>query len=74
LKIAVATLLVPALFAAQGDLDGMFTGVPQHPAIEYHTRPVNDVVAALNEKLQQGSVEVQFEKGPGYLRSSPRPA
>ena len=68
----------PALFAialslsavtAFGDLEGMFDGGIDHPAIEYHKRAAKDQVAELNRRIDEGKVQLQFEPGSGYLRS-----
>ena len=68
----------PALFAialslsavtAFGDLEGMFDGGLNHPAIEYRKRAAKDQVAELNRRIEEGKVQLQFEPGSGYLRS-----
>ena len=68
----------PALFAialslsavtAFGDLEGMFQGGLNQPAIEYHKRAAKDPVAELNRRIEEGKVQLQFEPGSGYLRS-----
>jgi hypothetical protein len=68
----------PALFAmalglsaatAFGDLEGMFQGGINQPAIEYRTRPATDPVAQLNRRIHNGQVQLQFEPVSGYLRS-----
>ncbi len=65
--------LIAGLFtgaaALLGELGGAFLASPDHPAIEYATRPVNDPVARLNSKIQQGTVQFKFEGVQGYLRS-----
>ena len=40
-----------------------------HPAILYRTGPLTDPVSVLIEKLQRGSLRLQFEGPQGYLRS-----
>ena len=58
-------LIVPGVLAL-GDLVGVFTGALDHPAIEYHERPVHDPVSELNKKLDQGMM-LAFEPVHGYL-------
>ncbi len=41
----------------------------RQPANEYATRPVADPVAALNQKIAAGEVDLTFEPTHGYLRS-----
>lgn len=63
-----ATLSWP--LAAQRDARGAWVGVlDEHPAIDYATRPVTDVVDRLNARLASGDVTLAFEPGSGYLRS-----
>ena len=40
-----------------------------HPAIRYQDSPPGDAVAALNTRLRDGEVQLQFEPVSGYLRS-----
>ena len=40
-----------------------------HPAIEYINRAPRDPVAALNRRIQSGSVKLTFDAGNGYLPS-----
>lgn len=62
LAIAVAFLGVSA--AAADDPDP----VPEHPAIQYATRPAHDAIAELNRKLRDGSARLKFDPASGYLR------
>lgn len=55
--------------AAHGDLGGLFTGGLQHPAVQYYSRPVTDPVHQLNQKIQDGTVQLKFDGPQGYLRS-----
>jgi hypothetical protein len=41
-----------------------------HPAIEYSKGPVTDRVAAVNRKLQDGTLQLKFNGPSGYLRSA----
>src|SRR5262245_36283415 len=49
---------------------GMFQGSADDPAIQYTTAPVDNVVASLNEKLQQGKAQLAYAGRSGYLRSA----
>jgi hypothetical protein len=49
---------------------GMFRGSTDDPAIAYSTAPVDNVVADLNKKLQDGTANLAFEGRSGYLRSA----
>jgi hypothetical protein len=42
---------------------------PDHPAIEYKTRPTNDPVAELNRRIQSGEAQLKMNGPTGYLRS-----
>ena len=65
--ITIAALSVRAAYQPSPP----FTGVlDEHPAIQYASRPTRDRVAALNQKLAQGTVTLQFEELAGYLRSA----
>ncbi len=62
--LALALLAAGIAFA---ELGGAFLASPDHPAIEYATRPVYDTVAQLNRKIQAGTVHLGFESPKGYL-------
>ncbi len=62
---AIATIGCATAFE---DLDGVFQGSPDHPAIQYGALPSHDPVADLNRKLQAGEAELKFEDTSGYLR------
>jgi hypothetical protein len=54
----------------RGSLDDRpFFSWPQHPAIQYSTRPATDRVALLNAMVQDGKVHLNFDERSGYLRS-----
>ena len=57
------------LAALSAQSTGIF--VPRdHPAIEYSTRPVQDAIVELNERIESGGVQLHFEAPPrGYLRA-----
>jgi len=65
----IAAGIAVTAVAAFADLEGVFPGGLDHPAIEYATRPLRDPIAELNRKIQDGSVELRFDGGQGYLRS-----
>jgi hypothetical protein len=66
-------LLVTGIFAGAiavlAELGGSSLASPDHPAIEYATRPTTDAVARLNRKIQSGQVQLKYEGVPGYLPS-----
>ena len=49
---------------------GMFQGSAEDPAIKYSTAPLNNVVASLNQKLQEGAARLTFDGRSGYLGSA----
>src|ERR1051325_2450056 len=49
---------------------GTFMGSPDDPAIKYSTAPVNNVVVDVNKKLQDGTLQFNFDSRSGYLRSA----
>jgi hypothetical protein len=61
--------IVAGAVAVFAELGGASLASPDHPAIEYATRPANDAVAQLNRKIQEGQVQLKFEGVQGYLRS-----
>jgi hypothetical protein len=61
------TFLIATTSISQ-ELGGAFDGSPDHPAIQYE-RSTQDAVAALNRKIQDGSVDLKFDETTGYLRS-----
>jgi hypothetical protein len=68
LSLVCVLPLLSAFAAAQRG--GMFQGSASDPAINYLGAPVNNAVASLNQKLQQGAVRLSFEGRSGYLRSA----
>ena len=68
LKITACVIACAAAGAA-GDLEGLFRGGLDHPAIGYPSRPSKDAVAQLNRKLREGAATLQFDIGTGYLRA-----
>jgi hypothetical protein len=49
---------------------GAFHGSSEDPAIAYSTAPLNNIVADVNRKLQDGTLHLTFEGRGGYLRSA----
>ena len=56
--------------AARAQPTDVFQGSLDHPAISYLTAPLTDPVAALNEQLEQGSLQLAFDNDTGYLRAT----
>jgi hypothetical protein len=65
----LAAGIVAGAVAVLAALGGASLASPDHPAIEYATRPTNDAVAQLNRKIEDGHVQLKFEGVQGYLRS-----
>jgi predicted DNA-binding protein (MmcQ/YjbR family) len=64
--LAIGSLLVPV--GAQHA--GAFRGSLDDPAIAYATRPLDNVVADVNRRLQDGSLRFSFDSRNGYLNSA----
>ena len=65
----LAGLMLTIAACSFGDLPSLFPADPNHPAIEYSTRPLTDPVSELNRKIESGKVRLNFEEAHGYLRS-----
>jgi len=65
----LAGLMLATVACTFGDLESIFVADPNHPAIEYSTRPLKDPVSELNRKIQAGEVRLNFDEAQGYLRS-----
>jgi hypothetical protein len=66
--MAIAALVfATAVVSGQGS--DVFVESRDHGAIEYSAGTVADPVATLNRRLQDGSVQLQFDPISGYLRS-----
>ena len=67
-------LCVNALGGAWVVLDaqrgGSFMGSSEDPAIKYSTAPLNNPVADVNRKLQEGNVQLTYEGRGGFLKSA----
>src|SRR5688572_29837201 len=66
--LSIAAVLAAA--GAHAQLDGSVISL-EHPSIGYRTRPVDNPVAELQERLAQGKAELAFDARPGigYLLS-----
>jgi hypothetical protein len=49
---------------------GAFRGSSEDPAIKYTTAPLNNLVADVNRRLQDGTTRLTFDGPSGYLRSA----
>ena len=49
---------------------GAFRGSTEDPAIKYSTAPLNNLVADVNRRLQEGALQLTFDGRSGYLRSA----
>jgi hypothetical protein len=65
---ALLSILAPAAVAIAG-LSGSYMLPVDDDAIRYTKGPVNDVVARLQQRIDQGLVALRFEDEFGYLRS-----
>ena len=65
----LAGLMLATVASTFGDLESVFVADPDHPAIEYSTRPLKDPISELNRKIQAGEVRLNFDEAQGYLRS-----
>ena len=69
-RAAAATIaLVAGVAAVSAQRGGWFIESRDHPAIEYSTGALSNPVAALNQKLRDGTVELSYEPINGYLGS-----
>lgn len=67
--LAVAGALFASIGVASAQLGTSSFYRLDDPAIAYSTRPPSDLVAELNEKIQQGKVQLAFDGQRGYLRA-----
>ena len=69
-----SSLLLAALIAAgtpaQAQRVGMFQGSADDPNIQYSAGPLDNVVDALNRRLDEGTVRLTFGGRAGYLQSA----
>src|SRR3954466_3143019 len=58
-----------AAAAATGQLaERPLAGALKHPAIDYYSRPTHDLVSALDRRIADGTLHLDYEDGSGYLR------
>ena len=69
LTAGAAVLAWLSIVTVYGQRGGAFRASRDHPAIEYSTGPVKNAVSELNQKIQEGSVQLTFGGRSGYLRS-----
>jgi hypothetical protein len=73
-SLLAAGLSLYALAVVSAPIDaqraGAFRGSTEDPAIKYSTAPLNNVVADVNRKIQDGAVQLAFEGRGGFLRSA----
>jgi hypothetical protein len=67
LAIVATTALAASAGLAQNP--GVFRDSRGHPAIQYSTRPTDDAVARLNQRIAKGEVSLAFEPPQGFLKS-----
>jgi len=65
--LGVLTLLIVSV--GVGDVDKGFVPEPNDPAIEYTSRPTNDLISVLNRDIKAGKVRLRFDGRQGYLPS-----
>lgn len=65
LKFSVVVALTALVLAQRQGFSDSFN----HPAIRYLDAPLHDAASALNQRLQDGAVQLTFDPGSGYLRS-----
>jgi hypothetical protein len=66
LLVCVATSIAAYAFA---DLDGSYILPRDHAAIQYGAATARDRVAALQQRLREGKVKLEFREPHGYLES-----
>jgi hypothetical protein len=70
--VLAAAIVVPTLTVAVAleQRTDVFVESSNHPAISYRTAPVHNAVADLDQRLQQGSTRLAFDRDTGYLRAA----
>jgi hypothetical protein len=70
-RALAAVFAIPCATAlALAQRTDVFVESINHAAIAYRSAPVHDAVADLDEKLQQGSIQLAFDRDTGYLRAT----
>lgn len=64
-----ALLLGLGLMVQDEPFDNTLLDLLDDPAIQYHSRPTNNPVAQLNQKLKAGEITLERNGATGYLRS-----
>jgi hypothetical protein len=67
--LRTAAVLALGAVSALAQLSDTAGPALDHPAINYNFTPVQDPVAVLNRKLDQGQAQLKFDGPSGYLRS-----
>jgi len=67
--VFLATLVAATALVARAQFGDSFVASRDVPAIAYSTAPVSNRVAALNERLRDGRVQLKFDERNGYLRA-----
>jgi hypothetical protein len=72
--LLVAAVCLYTLVAVSAPIDaqraGAFRGSTEDPAIKYATAPLSNLVADVNRRIQDGTLQLTFEGRGGYLRSA----
>lgn len=66
----VAALAVFLVAVTEAQRRYAFSASRDHAAIQYSTAPTHDAVSALNRRLRDGSVRLEFDPVSGYLGSA----
>lgn len=69
IAVSVMGLVASTAVVSFGQRGGVFRASRDHPAIEYSTGPVNNAITRLNQRLQDGVVQLDYRGRSGYLRS-----
>jgi len=71
LAVGLGTFVLAGLSASLGaQRAGTFMGSSEDPAIAYTTARLNNAVADVNRRLQDGSLRFTFDSSSGFLRSA----
>jgi hypothetical protein len=67
-RLVLGTIAIIIATVGWAEFPEIFEASPDHPAIGY-PQPAHDPVAELNQRIQEGRVELRYDKTAGYLRS-----
>jgi hypothetical protein len=70
LTLAFCLFVLASIRAVDAQRAGTFMGSAEDPAIRYSTAPLNNMVADVNRKLQDGTLQFTFDSHSGYLPSA----